>query len=198
MGGAFVGPVVDVVGLAPVGRAVAAGPAAVPVTRHDGTEQRWRHGVGGDAVIEDVGPAFGEDAAHGAVARPALDRLGGEDLAVGRDSWPVVEEVVDADEGASVRTAASGGRVRAVFEVPAEDVDDGVARRCGAVRTGSPLASGLMAVFMARSTSAPSSSVRVPSSRQLPSGNGDRRTERSLREVSGRVVRCGRVRASSA
>ena len=35
-----------------------------------------------------------------------------------------------------------------------------------------------MAVLMAWSTRAPSSSVRCPSSRQLPSGSGDRCTER--------------------
>jgi hypothetical protein len=72
--GALVFPESDVVALAPVGGAVAAGEAAVPVPDHEGVEQGRRDRSGGGAVVEDAGPPGGQHPVQRRVAKQSVDR----------------------------------------------------------------------------------------------------------------------------
>src|SRR5215218_10253797 len=127
-GGAVVVPEADVVALAPVGGAVAAGEAAVPVADDEGVEQRGGDGAGGAAVVQDRGPARGEHPVQRGVAQQPVDAGPVEAGAVGGGGagagvGEVAFEVDDQVEMGAVAATAAGLLV--VQEVAA-DVAQGV------------------------------------------------------------------------
>jgi len=75
-GHSAIGPVLDVVGVAPRGRTVTPREAAVPVSHDQGAPHRGRHDRSATAYVERLGTATGDDSADRGVACPPADDLG--------------------------------------------------------------------------------------------------------------------------
>jgi hypothetical protein len=81
-GGSAVGPVLDVVGVAPVGGSSAVWVGAAFVAGPEGGEQGWGDQAFGASDVEGLAVAAKDDGHDGGVAGELADGFGGEDLAV--------------------------------------------------------------------------------------------------------------------
>ena len=78
VGGAAVGPVVDVVGVAPARWSVAAGEGAAAVAQHEGASERAGDEAALSADVEDLAGAAEDGGEDGGVAGEAAHRVRGE------------------------------------------------------------------------------------------------------------------------
>jgi len=173
-----IGPMHDVMRIAPSVGTVAAREPAMPVPDRHGPAQSSGHHGGPPADVERLGPSPGDDPAHQGVAGPPPGGLG-------RDRADLVELTAGA-RPAFQRLQVHGhrdiralpghlGPIRPVQPVTA-DVPKASARRCAEVRMSGASPERISASWTHRSAVmrvSPVSGSRSPSTRTMPSRVGD-------------------------
>ena len=152
-GGSTVGPMLDVVGVAPAVVPVAAGMLTVPVAGDQGSSHGGGDDPGGPSDVEGFRVGSEDDPADGAVTGIAADLVGGQDVAVGGfvDPAPMslqcVEVGQDQDMGFFGPDASPESRKLRARSAKAS------ARRCRAVRRSSRHGGGVAAPRAVRTRS---------------------------------------------
>jgi hypothetical protein len=135
-GGPAVCDPTDVVRLAPLGRPVTAGEAAVLVADHERVEQVGGDGAGGRAIVQDAGPSSDEDTAHSGVAEQPTGGRAVENGAVDQPGLAAALEVGEGRDDVEVRPVPSPAPVALVVKEPAAHVNEGVGAAVGGVPRG--------------------------------------------------------------
>src|SRR5215211_3632481 len=131
---ATVGPVANVMGVAPAGRSSAAGEPEPPVTHHDRSSEAGRHDLGAAAELERLGVFPRDHPDHIGVAGEAASGFGRDlaDVLQLRALPRTLDQRLEIDRDHHVRALAADGRTLARGEPLATDL----AERIGSALRG--------------------------------------------------------------